>query len=78
MPLWLRMTLFVVVLVLLVGGTSTYVFRRGAKVLALGRRGRVALAGLLVTAPLLVIASRVTERAGAPEAAFGRCFAFWS
>lgn len=69
-PLWLRMTLFVVVLVLLVGGTSTYVFRRGAKVLALGRRGRIALAGLLVAAPVLVIASRVTERAGAPEAAF--------
>lgn len=70
MPLWVRMTFFVIVLVALVGGTSTYVFRRGAKVLGLGRRGRLALAGALVAAPLAIVAGRLVERAGHPSMAF--------
>ncbi|HEY8427138.1 MAG TPA: metallophosphoesterase [Sandaracinaceae bacterium] len=64
------MTLFGIVLLLVVGATSVYVFRRGAKVLGLGRRGRAVLASALVVAPLAVAAGRILERTGRPTLAF--------
>lgn len=70
MPMWLRMSLFSLALLALVALTSLYVFRRGARVLGLGRRGRIALAVALVLAPLAIIASRFVERAGHIELAF--------
>lgn len=62
--------MFVLALVILVGATSTYVFRRGARVLGLGPRGRLALAGVLVVAPAMMIVSRVLERADAHTPAY--------
>ncbi len=71
MPLWVRMTFFVIVMVALVGVTSTYVFRRGARVLGLGRRGRMALAGALTVEPVAMIAGRMLEEQRALSFALG-------
>jgi hypothetical protein len=61
MPTWLRMTLFVLAVAALTVATSVYVFRRGATVLGLGLRGRRALAGVLIAAPLAIVAARLLE-----------------
>jgi predicted MPP superfamily phosphohydrolase len=61
MPLWVRMSFFVLAMLALVGLTSFYVFRRGARVLGLGRRGRIALAVTLGAAPVAMIAGRMLE-----------------
>src|SRR5690606_26700949 len=69
MPLWLRMSLFLLAIIGLVIVTTIYVFRRGVRVLGLGRRGRLVLAGVLASAPLMIVASRVVERSGSHTAA---------
>ena len=61
MPTWLRMTLFVLVILALTAATSVYVFRRLAKVLGLGVRGRRGLAATLVAAPLAIVVGRALE-----------------
>lgn len=64
MATWLRLTVFFLTIIALVALTSVYVFRRGARVLGLGRRGRFVLAGVLVVAPAMMITSRFLARAG--------------
>ncbi|MCB9592081.1 MAG: metallophosphoesterase [Sandaracinaceae bacterium] len=61
MPLWLRLTLFVPAVLLLAGATSVYVYRRGAKVMRLEKRGRRALAAVLVGGPTAMLAARAFE-----------------
>ncbi len=66
----LRKILFVLIVLALVSLTSAYVFRRGARILRLKKRGRVGLAVLLSVAPLAMIASRFLEGIGHEGAAF--------
>jgi predicted MPP superfamily phosphohydrolase len=70
MPLWLRVTLFSLFILAITILTSLYVFRRGARVLGLERRGRIALAATLVLAPLAVILGRALEDELGPTASF--------
>lgn len=62
--------MFFLVILVLVGATSVYVFRRGAKVLGLERRGRFALAAALAIAPLMMVGSRALASAGMNDAAY--------
>lgn len=70
MPFWVRMLLFTLVMLALVTATTVYVHRRGARVLGLSSRGRLALGVVLGLAPLAMVASRLLDRAGQPEASF--------
>lgn len=70
MPVWLRLTLFVLAILALTAVTSFYVFRRGARVLGLEKRGRIALAGVLVSAPLAVIFGRALDEVLGARVAF--------
>lgn len=71
MPPGLRIGLFVAAVLVLAGATSVYVFRRGSKVLRLGRGGRWALGILLALGPASMLAARWLERWLAPEVAEG-------
>jgi hypothetical protein len=71
MPFWLRLTLFLLAMLLLMGLTGLYVFRRGARLLGLGKRGRLALGGALLAAPLALLAARLFEPVLPPAVAFG-------
>lgn len=70
MPVWARIPLFILVIVAIAGLTSFYVFRRASRVLGLGKRGRFALAALLVVAPIAVVLGRALEGLLGPSAAF--------
>ncbi|MEZ4335307.1 MAG: metallophosphoesterase [Sandaracinaceae bacterium] len=61
MPLSVRIGLFVVAILLLAVATSVYVFRRGAKVMRLGRRGRWIYGGLLAIGPSAMLLARLLE-----------------
>jgi len=69
-PLALRITLFVLAMLLLVGATSVYVHRRASKVLRLGRRGKVALGLVLGVGPLCMLLARMFEAALPVSVAF--------
>jgi len=60
-PFALRITLFTLAMLLLVGATSVYVYRRASKVLRLGRRGKLALGLTLGIAPLGMLVARLFE-----------------
>lgn len=61
MPVWLRIPLFVVAILILAGATSVYVYRRSAKVMRLDRRGRWVLGGLLALGPTAMLLARLLE-----------------
>lgn len=71
MPLWLRITLFVVAILVLAVATSVYVFRRGAKVMRLERRGRWIFGGLLALGPVAMLLARLLEPVLPPALAQG-------
>ncbi len=71
MPPGLRIGLFVVAVLILAGATSVYVFRRGARVLRLGRGGRWVFGILLALGPAAMLAARWLESVLPREVAEG-------
>lgn len=55
------MTIFVCAILLLVGVTNVYVYRRSVLALNLERRGKTALVALLVTGPLSMLGARLLD-----------------
>src|SRR6185437_10679272 len=58
----IRVLIFMSVVVAVIGAASVYVHRRAARLIGLGRRGRLALGAVLACGIALTVASRVLER----------------